>query len=222
MSSFWKLADLEIIGYADDRDATMLPAVVPPVFRLKADSDVVLLPPYSLHFDAVVGATAVTMEEAEHLRLMEQITLFPAGGQPAEPGHQMWLHRDGRRVYQPVHEARRTLDQLSAEAIERAILQLAKGQLDLAEDSASEAILSNDRRVEPLAIKAAIRRRRGLAAEARLMGEIARPLIESGAFVNLVNYYTRLITAIEPVRPVLKSLSPMDAIATIPARAARA
>ena len=204
--TFWKFADLEIIGYADDREPTMLPAVVPPVFRLLANRNMVLLPPYSLQFDGVAGATAVTMEVAEDLRDTKQIWLFPGdGAQPAQAGYQMWLHRDGRRVYQPIHEARRTLDQLSEEAVQRASGLLKSGLLDLAEASASEAILSNDRRVDALAIKAAIRRRGNNSDGARLMEYLARPLIESAAFVTLVDHYASLSDGMEPVSTVQKS-----------------
>ena len=203
--TFWKFADLEIIGYADDREPTMLPAVVPPVFRLLANRNMVLLPPYSLQFDGVAGATAVTMEVAQDLGDTEQIRLFRDGAEPAQAGYQMWLHRDGRRVYQPIHEARQTLDQLSGEAVQRASEQLKSGQLDLAEASASEAILSNDRRVDALAIKAAIRRRGNNSDGARLMEDLARPFIESAAFVTVVDLYASLSDGMEPVSTVQKS-----------------
>jgi len=38
MATPWNLDDLEIVGYADVLKETVLPSVVPPVFRLKTDA----------------------------------------------------------------------------------------------------------------------------------------------------------------------------------------
>ena len=215
MSKVWKLAELDIIGYADVRERTLLPAIVPPVFQLRIDRDVVLLPPYKLDRDVVAGATSVSLMEAEQLKEAGKLTFLSGGAMKAADSCQLWLHRDGRMHYQPIHEAKRTMEQLGRDAMKRAIVELKDGRIDQAEVAASEAILYNDSPVEPYAIKAAIRRRQGNLAGEQLMAELARP-VDPAAFAILVDHYSGNATPVQPalVRPDNRSV--MDHIASIP------
>jgi hypothetical protein len=220
MPSSWNIADLEIIGYADSRDETMLPAIVPPVFRSIADSSTVLVPPYTLEFATVIDATRISMEEADHLGAVGELTLTPSSRKPAQPGFQLWLSRDGELIYQPLDEASLTLSRLSEQAVQRATKELREGNLDLAEESASEAILSDDRRVEAYAIKAAICRRLSDHPGEELMAELARPLFEASAFGTLVDHYFVLTPRVGKNTAPATGVGPMDRIATEFTRAA--
>ncbi len=216
-ATVWSLVDLEIIGYADDRDQSMLPAIVPPVYRSISDPGVVLVPPYTIHFDRVSGATQLPFSEAESLRDRGELTFFLESILAAKNGHQLWLRRTGEVIYQPEPEARRERQQLSGRAVQRAVVALEAHDLDTAEAAASEAILCDDRRVEPFAIKAAIRRIRGNSAGERVMAELTNDLIDSVAFGSLVNHYCSCISARPPKPPSHACV--MAGIATFPARA---
>ena len=65
----WNVEDLEIVGYADVLDETMLPSVVPPVFRIKAEPQRAFLPPYSLNAGFLCNATEVPPVSYTHLTL---------------------------------------------------------------------------------------------------------------------------------------------------------
>ncbi|MCX6607703.1 MAG: hypothetical protein NTV52_29530 [Acidobacteria bacterium] len=212
----WSLADLEIIGYADDRDQTMLPAIVPPVFRSISNPDVVLVPPFAVRFDVVARATELSFAEAESLPDRREVTLFFGAPLVAQPDHELWLRRNGEVVYQPALEARRELDHLCKLATQRARIALAAGDMASAEAAASKAILSNDRSVAAFAIKAAIRRKLGKPAGERLMAELAGDLLDLAAFHCLVNHYRSSVPALSapPVEPLLGRRSPMKDMAT--------
>jgi hypothetical protein len=214
----WSLADLEIIGYADNRDETMLPAIVPPVFRSISNPDVVLVPPFAVRFDVVARATQLSFAEAESLRDRQELTFFPASPRHAQPDHELWLRRNGEVVYQPALEARRELDLLCKLATRRAQLALAEGEMADAEAAASEAILSNDRSVAAFAIKAAIRRKLGKPNGERLMAELAGNLLDSDDFGSLVDRYCSSMRALSapPIQAPSRAC-PMTGIATIPA-----
>jgi hypothetical protein len=90
MATPWNLDDLEIVGYADVLKETVLPSVVPPVFRLKADSQRVFLPPYSFNAGFLCNATEVLQPELEELRDSREITLFD-NAFPARAGFELWV-----------------------------------------------------------------------------------------------------------------------------------
>lgn len=221
MASLWKLEDLEIVGYADVRTPDLLPAVVPPVFRVRSEPDSILLPPYSISFDSVVGATAVSRAEAEHLRDQGKLFLFAESDPfPPRPEHELWFHRDGRMIYQPIHEARRTLRQLGAEALERAVTAFRDGRMREAEDAAGEAMLADDRRWEALAVKVAIRRLQGNKGGENVMRKLAAPLVNEAAFTAVVEDYISKETARpRPQARAVADYGPMHNVAIAPVRA---
>lgn len=216
----WSLADLEIIGYADHRDETMLPAIVPPVFRSISNPDVVLVPPFAVRFDVVARATQLPFAEAISLGERQEITLFSGSPLLAQPDHELWLRRNGEVVYQPAVEARRELEALCKLATQRAQQALAVGDLDGAEAASSEAILSNDRSVAAFAIKAAIRRKRNNPAGESLMAELASSLLDSAAFHSLVDHYcsSKSASSSPSIQPHWHGCS-MSNMATFSARA---
>jgi hypothetical protein len=72
----------------------------------------------------------------------------------------------------------------------RAALKL--GDLEEAERCSSVAISADDRKISPLAIKGAIRRRNGDEAGFRLMALLAEPRATIQEFKTLVDYYLTL------------------------------
>ena len=60
--------ELDIVGYANVLKENMLPTVVPPVFRLKADPQRAFVPPYSFNAGFLCDATEVPQSELLELR----------------------------------------------------------------------------------------------------------------------------------------------------------
>lgn len=217
----WNLADLQIIGYADERDESMRPAIVPPVFRSVSNPSIVLLPPYLIHYDSVSEATQIPYAEAEAMRDQGELTFLDDAPIPTQRGFELWLRRNGDLVYQFEPDARRERSVLSENAIKEAVAALAKGDLARAEEASSEAVLSNDRRVEPYAIKASIRRRNRDFVGALLMQELAAPLIGSSAFENLVRDYANAASTLCNVPPATRpNCHVMQGMAEVPPIAA--
>jgi hypothetical protein len=180
--------ELEIVGYANVLKATMLPSVVPPVFRLKADARRAFLPPYSLNAGFLYNATEVPQSELEELRDSRRITLFDDAF-PARVDFELWVDQSFQRHYEPLDKAKQRLLRIADEAIEGAEGALRRGDLQQAERLSGVAISADDRRVEPLAIKAAILRMQEDGAGERLMAELATPFLEERLFNLLVSDY---------------------------------
>ena len=184
----WNLDDLEIVGYADVLKETMLPSVVPPVFRLKADAQRTLLPPYHLNAGFLYNATEIPRSELEELGGSREITLFDDSF-PAHAGFELWVDQSFKWHYQPLDEAKQELRRIADRAIQIAEDALRKGDLRQAERLSGVAISADDRRVEPLAIKAAIRRIQKNKTGERLMAELAAPVLDERSFNLLVDHY---------------------------------
>ena len=184
----WNLDDLEIVGYADVLKETTLPSVMPPVFRLKADAQWALLPPYHLNAGFLYNATEIPRSELEELNGSREITLFDDSF-PAHAGFELWVDQSFKWHYQPLDEAKQELRRIADRAIQIAEDALRKGDLRQAERLSGVAISADDRRVEPLAIKAAIRRIQKNKTGERLMAELAAPVLDERSFNLLVDHY---------------------------------
>ena len=188
MQTRWDVEDLEIVGYADVLDETMLPSVAPPVFRVKTEPQRALLPPYSLKGGFLYDATEVSACELESLRASREITLFDSA-LPTRSDFELWVDPSFQRHYEPLGEAERNLKRIATEEIRHAEDAFREGDLDRAERCSGVAISADDRRVEPLAIKAAICRMRNDKSGERLMARLAAPVLEERLFNLLVNDY---------------------------------
>ena len=78
MRTPWSVEELNIVGYANVLDQTMLPSVVPPIFSLRSDPNRHFLPPYSFNAGFLCNATEVQESEILGLRNDGEITLFSA------------------------------------------------------------------------------------------------------------------------------------------------
>jgi hypothetical protein len=197
MPTPWNVDELEIVGYGNVLSDDMLPSVVPPVFRLRSDVKRALLPPYSFNAGFLCNATEVSQSELEDLRDSNEITLFDDVF-PASAGFELWIDQAFQRHYQPRDEAKRELSRIAAEGIKNAEEALRLGNLAEAERLSGVAISADDRKLEPLAIRAAIRRFHGNAVGESLMAELAAPVLEERRFELLVNDYYRSIGCKEP------------------------
>jgi hypothetical protein len=214
METPWSLDDLEIVGYANVLKETMLPSVVPPVFRLKADARRAFLPPYSFNAGFLCNATEVSRAELEELSDSREITLFD-NAFPARAGFELWVNQTFQWRYQPLDMARQRLRRIADEAIRNAEDDLRKGDLQQAERLSGVAISADDRRVEPLAIKAAICRIQGNRTGEQLMAELAAPVLEENLFDLLVGQYCVPRKQPAPAALAFSSRRPMREMASM-------
>ena len=214
----WNLDDLEIVGYADVLKETMLPGVVPPVFRLKADAQRALLPPYHLNAGFLYNATEIPRSELEDLSASREITLFDDAF-PAHAGFELWVDESFQRHYQPLDVAEQELRGIADEAIRNAEDAVRRGDRHQAERFSGVAISADDRRVQPLAIKAAIRRLDKNRTGEQLMAELAAPVLDERSFNVLVEpYYTSLQRATPAAPDACSRRPPMRGMACVPER----
>ena len=188
METPWSLDDLEIVGYANVLKETMLPSVVPPVFRLKTDAQRTFLPPYSFNAGFLCNATEAPQSKLEELRDSREITLFDDAF-PARAGFELWVDQSFQWHYRPLDEVKKNLRDIASEAIRKAADALRTGELQRAERLSGVAISADDRRMAPLAIKAAIRRINGNITGEQLMAELAAPALEESDFNDMVDRY---------------------------------
>jgi hypothetical protein len=210
----WNVEDLEIVGYADVLKETMLPSVVPPVFRIKAEPQRAFLPPYSLNAGFLCNATEVPVSELEELRDSREITLIDPEF-PARRDFELWIDQSFQLHYQPLDEAERNLRSIATEEIRHAEDAFREGDLRQAERYSGVAISADDKRVEPLAIKAAICRMRSDQSGERLMAKLAAPVLEGRLFNLLVDDYCASRQQPTPAVAVPGHRGPMSNVACI-------
>jgi hypothetical protein len=206
------------VGYANVLNENMLPSVVPPIFRLNGDPSKVFLPPYSFNANYLCNSTDVPQSELWELRTAGEITLFEDAF-PAQVGCELWIDQHFERHYEPVEDADRTLRSIADEAIKGAGEALRRGDNPEAERLSGVAISADDSRVEPLAIKAAIRRLGNRPGEG-LMADLAAPFLDARCFGLLVADYCASVQGTrEPQREGGGRISPMHRVATLRAAA---
>lgn len=180
---------LEIVGYANVLLDTMLPSVVPPIFRRKANPEEVFVPPYLFNAGYLCNATGISASELQELEQKEEITLFAVEPFAAHRDFELWLDQGGQLHYEPRSQADETLLALAKDHIQKAEQALSEGKPDEAERFSSVALCADDRLIEPLAIKAAVRRLRKDFTGEGLMTTLAGPRITERGFRILVDKY---------------------------------
>ncbi|MGD1071552.1 MAG: hypothetical protein ABSB15_15535 [Bryobacteraceae bacterium] len=186
------------------------------MFSLRADSSKAFLPPYSFNANYLCNSTEVPQSELSELRGAGEITLFEDAF-PAQVGYELWIDQHFERHYEPVEDADRTLRSISDEAIKGAEDSLRRGDNPGAERLSGIAISADDNRVEPLAIKAAIRRLESRPGE-DLMAELAAPFLDAKRFGLLVDDYCASIQGTREARRERgPRTSPMHGVASMAA-----
>jgi len=180
-----QITDLQIVGYATVLKDTMVPSIVPPVFRLKADPSCILFPPYAFSGGCVWNATEASPDDLERLAESNEIMRFETPV-PAQPDIELWVDQKMEAQYEPRAKADETLRSIANDSIQRARQAFAGGKQAEADRLCGVALSADDRLVEALAIKAAIRRQRKDAAGERVMRKLASGTLGSEAFELLV------------------------------------
>ncbi len=59
--------DLEIVGYANSLNESLVPRVVAPIFRYRDDVEVLLFPPFEIPGENVLGGTTGSVAEMQEM-----------------------------------------------------------------------------------------------------------------------------------------------------------
>jgi hypothetical protein len=186
------ISDLEIVGYANLLAETMLPSIVPPIFRRRDNPDEVFVPPYLFNGGHLCNATALSDDEISALAQNGEVTLFRGEPLAAMTGFELWLDQQGQSHYEPRAEADAHLLAIAQGHIAKAEEALRNGNRQEAERYCAVALCADDRLVDPLAIKAAIRRLDADATGEQLMAKMAAPRVTERPFRAMVNAYAAL------------------------------
>jgi hypothetical protein len=117
-SKQFALSDLEIVAYADKLLPEHMPAILPPIFKVK-DHDVLIFPPF--HIDgAYVYSDAIGDTAELHRQIAaDQATLLSISRE-ASPNHELWIDVDQSIHYEHWDEVeqqhQRKARELSSEA----------------------------------------------------------------------------------------------------------
>lgn len=216
------VCELDIVGYAEVLPPEVRPAVVPPVFQKRDPDGWALVPPFTLAGDFVLNGAWIPPAELAALQDLGQITLFSheADRRAAQPGHTLWIDLDRQIRYEPTADVKRQLESIAQTHIDEAKAAIRERRFQDAELACGIAIAANSRRVEPFALKAAIRRLdpsgRYPSSEA-LQRHLARTLVDDSTFDVLVT--NACAEAASPaLPPVRRDASRMANMATLPPR----
>jgi hypothetical protein len=182
------IASLRIVGYANRLTPETVPSVVPPLFQVATDQDIFLLPPFVIHNGFVCDASEKTAAEISALNHSEEVTLFKRAF-AAQADFELWIDEKGKARYEPISEAEGHLQEIAETHIQLARSALKKGDYEQAEDDCRIALCADDSQIEPLAINAAIARKKHDAGEEQLMEEFAKGRITPSGFKSLVDRF---------------------------------
>jgi hypothetical protein len=180
-----RLDELDIVGFADWLDKTLVPHVVPPIYQFRSNPEKLLFPPFHLAGTEVVGGTIGSqaqinrfVNEGRATRIEQPI--------PARPDHELWIDQEMKPRYDSFDVAEKTLRGIAKENNERARRLLLKGDLEQAEQAANVALGADDRLVDSFVIKAVIALRRGEADDAESLKQTAMVNFTAEAFDTLL------------------------------------
>ena len=192
MTSF-TLTDLDIIGFASILETPTLPRLLAPVFRERASTDFVLLPPFTLQFNEVFNVTQTNTAGLEALVAQEKLTLL----QPpiaAQTNHDLWVNPEGQVAYAPKAEVKKAFIDLFEKHLALAEAGLAARSYEAACQHAAIARAVNPGHLAPLIIRATAERSLGLLAPFAFTRHIAKDIVTSAEFDRLIKDRTGGVT----------------------------
>ena len=205
------VGELEIVGYGNVLDATMLPLIVAPVFRLAAEPDRFFLPPYVISAGYLCNAAELRQEEVQRLHDRQEVTLFDQSDPiAAQGGSELWIDQEFRPHYELREKVKEDLAKIAEEHIALAKRALLRSELDQADRLASVAMAADSQKVGALVVKGAIRKRRGNVAGFRLMMRLAQRSVGEAEFKLLV---TAVLASCKPIAAAT-SVGPLSQAAT--------
>src|SRR5437016_5909533 len=105
----WAIAELEIPAYAEHLTADQLPHLVTPIYRVKAQPQIILLPPFRFQENGISEWAASTQKELLTLFASEQAVdiVHPMS---AKPHHSLWVDEGFLPHYEPTNDVLRYLE----------------------------------------------------------------------------------------------------------------
>jgi len=185
MSEPLRIEVLEVVGYATKLTEHMVPTIVAPVFRFRDAPERVVFPPFRIYQGEVHGATIGDRSELEDFARCGEVVLLETP-LAAQPCFELWVDDSFTVHYEDQEQVDLSLSGIARQAVEGALDALRRGDLDEADRLASRAMSANERRFEPLAIKAAIRRRQGNDTGVKVMARLADQLCSPESFAAVV------------------------------------
>lgn len=189
---------MEIVGYADVLTDEMLPSVVPPVYRLRADANRLFVPPYHENGGALYNATEIDSADFASMDVTGDVTSITTAPIPARAGHELWIDEGFAYRYEPAESALANLTDIYNREFANAKAALVRHDFVAAEAHARKATRADDRRYEPFVVRAAIFRVHQDREGERLMARLINPRLGADDFDTLVASYLRESIASAP------------------------
>jgi len=179
------LDNLDIVGYAELLDKTLVPHVVPPIYRLRDDPDKLLFPPFHLAGPEVIGAAVGSQAQMDQFVSEGRTTRLD---QPiaALADHELWIDQEMQPRYESFYVAKKMLRAIAEDKAGQARRLLLQGDHQKAEEAANTALGADDRLVAPFVIKAAIALQRGEKEDAESLKQTAMVNFTAGTFDRLL------------------------------------
>ncbi len=181
----WTLYQLDIIGFASTLESPNLPRVLAPVFRVRDQPDLVLLPPFSVLFDEVFNVTSSNSAEFEDLVAQQKLTRL-AEPFVAKLHHELWVNVEGLVAYSPKGEVKKAFDQLFKTHLAQAEASLAAGDYASAGQHAAIAHAAKPANLAPLVIRATAERLAGELSQFAFTRHLASDYVSPQEFDQLV------------------------------------
>ena len=169
------LSDLKIIGHADRFSSEALPCMTTPVFCRVTDQQQILFPPFRLDDHYVYQGQWDTRSRWRGQIESGQMTEF-MDPFPAQSDHLLWIDMAGDPRYDRRAVVLRKLEALARDLVTRAQADFCDGDLESANEKASQAINADERNIDALIVKAAVSRVEGKAERVNFYASHAQGL----------------------------------------------
>ena len=151
----YPLAHLEIVAYEDPPPPYLLPSIVAPIFRQRQAPHDLILPPYELEGDEVVGGALDAEGALKKMVWLKAAFRLPQPIEP-QPDHVLWLDRGYRLAYEPRPQVLAHLKQHATDSIEEAIDALRERRYQKALDLAQTALAADEDCYGAVIVKAVV------------------------------------------------------------------
>ncbi len=190
MTKTYNLTDLEIVGYSDVLTDDLVPRIVPPIFRLRADPGRLVIPPFRLVDDHVEGGIEGDESDLDRFVGNEQATRIQQPIQ-ARPKHHLWIDEHFKPQYEPDGKVIERLRTVAKQNIPLAWEAVHDRDFDAALQLAQTAIAADESSLDALLVKAVVDKLTGHDDRAAVLSDIAAVTYPGVSFDVLVGECSR-------------------------------
>ncbi len=185
MNSSYSISDLDIIGYFSLLEKKVLPRILPPVYQVRQEPNIVLLPPFTQLGDEIFGMTVSSLPEFDDYVRKEEATRLQ-NSIPGQIHHELWVDDHRRVAYESRIAVRRGFNEIFGRHLQAARAALRQKNWDAAWDHAAVARAVNPNHIDPLVIRAAAESCSGECDAAAFTKTMAADLLAPAEFEKLV------------------------------------